>query len=178
VEWSTDTDLIRRRLKANRTGPGPLLLERNGPGGADVGTGSADVCVTGRTRTRVQVQVTATDRRGEIVVALAQPWYPGLVAQFNGQPIPIYRLNMMQPAVVLPPGSSGELVVLYRPWSLVWGVAVALLTVATVAGALAWQALRRRSAWARALTEQRSVLPSSLKLNTLERPDDCHVVGR
>jgi hypothetical protein len=177
VEWFTDTDQIRRRLSAKRTGAPPQLME-GGPSGGSVGTGSAAVRITGETRTRVQVQVTATDQDGEIVVALAQPWYPGLEAHFDGRPIPVHRLNMMQPAVVLSPGSSGELVVRYRPWSLVWGVAIALLTAATVAAGLAWQALRRRSSRLRAPAGPESVLPSSLQVSTLEQPHDCHVVGR
>jgi hypothetical protein len=178
VEWTTDAANTCRRLTAKRSGPAPLFLEGDRPDGEQVGSGRATVGVTGESRTRLEVQVTATGLHGDIAVALARPWYPGLEAHFNGRPIPIHRLNMMQPAVVLPPGSSGQLVVRYRPWSLVWGVAVALLTAAVVTAVLALRVLQRRSRGSRKPAEPQTCLPSLLELNTSEGTYDCHVVGR
>jgi hypothetical protein len=51
----------------------------------------------------------------------------------NGKPLRVKALNLFLPAVQLPPGAKGQLVLQYRPMSLVIGSIVAAMTVLGIA---------------------------------------------
>ena len=57
---------------------------------------------------------------GEIV--FARPWYPGVNARLNGQVVPMEAYRRLLPAVTLPAGASGRLVVEYWPAGLTEGL--------------------------------------------------------
>lgn len=55
---------------------------------------------------------TAAATTGRVI--FARLWFPGYSATFNGEPVPVESYSDMLVSVVVPPGSSGELVLSYR----------------------------------------------------------------
>jgi hypothetical protein len=74
------------------------------------------------------------------LVLFSRPWYPGLVAQLDGKPLPVRVINLCMPGVILPPEASGELELAYRPWTLALGLYLAALTL--LALGLFWASVR------------------------------------
>jgi hypothetical protein len=106
---------------------------------------AAKMDVRSESRGTVEVQLTNDDAERESLIVFARPWYPGYRATFNGRPIAVDQLNLIMPAVRLPRGESGTLVLEYRPDSLMRGSALACATIALVllvAGG-AWLSRRR-----------------------------------
>lgn len=83
--------------------------------------GPAEVTVRRDSRNSVTADVAALSAELESLVVFARPWYPGYRAELDGRPVPVEPVNLMQPAVRLPPGAAGTLVLEYRPRSLVAG---------------------------------------------------------
>ena len=67
-------------------------------------------------------------------VVLTDAHYPGWEATLDGSPTPLLRANLMFRAVAVPPGEH-EIVMRYRPATLRWGFAIALLAVIGCVGA-------------------------------------------
>ncbi|MEN8182821.1 MAG: YfhO family protein, partial [Myxococcota bacterium] len=84
------------------------------------------------------VQVEATE---EGFLFVSDQHYPGWVATVNGEPAPIVRANHAFRLVRVPAGPS-TVAFQYRPWSVRAG---AVISLATLAGLVAWGAHRRRS---------------------------------
>lgn len=105
----------------------------------------ADIKVKHQSRTKVVVEVTNPHPEQESLVVFARPWFAGYGARFNGEPIALSRAGLILPAVRLPHGASGELVLEYRPHTLVRGCKVAAATL-VLSLLLAGLALRRQSA--------------------------------
>jgi hypothetical protein len=99
-------------------------------------------------RLSAAVAVRNPDARREALVVFARPWYPGYVATLDGEPLPVERFNLFLPAVRVPPGGTGRLVLEYRPRSFVRGC-----TLAAAAGSVMMVLLvlslvwRRRPSW-------------------------------
>lgn len=114
-----------------REGPEIPLVMTVEPGEAEGVRRYAAPRITPVERTRnheaVDVQAAASDQPSLVVFSRA--WYPGFVAELDGRPLPVRRLNLAMPAVELPPGASGRLVLAYRPWPLLAGGAVSLGTI-------------------------------------------------
>ncbi|MGC8878689.1 MAG: YfhO family protein [Anaerolineae bacterium] len=88
---------------------------------------------------RRTIQVTAT-RPAYLV--LAYTYYPGWQATVDGQPVPVVRANYAFMALSLPEGSH-EVVLQYRPLSLLWGACISGLTIFMLAGVITCQLQRR-----------------------------------
>jgi hypothetical protein len=96
---------------------------------------TARVSLHHESRNTATAEVTASPgTEEETLVVFARPWYPGYRATFNGQPVPVGRLDLILPAVRLPAGESGTLVLEYAPRSFTNGC---LLAAVTGAGLLA-----------------------------------------
>jgi hypothetical protein len=135
VQWSSDPDTTLRRLVEGRKGALPLLLTGGRPGELR-SLGSARCRVLQERASSVSLEVSGSDPGKTTLVAVARPWYPGYEASFNGEPVPVAVLDHAIPAVLLPPGAEGKLVLAYRPRSLKWGLLVAALTA--LVAATAW----------------------------------------
>jgi len=82
-----------------------------------------------RHRIEADVIVPAGDRPA--LLTFSRPYFRGYEAQIGQLKLPVqFHLSMM-PAVEVPPGTSGRLVLRYRPWWLIYGGAVAILSAAT-----------------------------------------------
>jgi hypothetical protein len=121
--------IVRRRGSATsgRTGDLPTLEVADDVPLAE-GTASFDsaaVRVIGRKPDKLTVEVNAAKTGRHVLLSFARAWYPGYQAFFNGRSVPCSLLDGMMPAVVLPPGSQGQLLLVYRPSSLLIGLLIA-----------------------------------------------------
>jgi hypothetical protein len=133
AEWSRDRQDVLRRLKGRGPGPLPMLLDASDltelP---SLVLGRADVTLAAQTRNSLTVEVRNGSPDRPVLVALSEPWYPGYAAHFNGRPVPVRALDLAVPAVLLPPGADGQLVLNYWPTSFVRGCQIAGATLAGV----------------------------------------------
>jgi hypothetical protein len=130
AEVLTVRDEVRRRLTEDRAGPVPLLLlgsPESTRGGA-ASFAPARVTVVAETRNAVTADVEAADDGRETLLVFSRPWYPGYRATCAGGPVPVEDLDLTLPAVRLPAGTRGRVVLEYRPRSLIWGAALAGIT--------------------------------------------------
>src|SRR5262249_36091054 len=89
---------------------------------------------------------------GETLVIFSRPWFPGYRAECNGRPMPVEVFDLILPAVRLPAGTSGRVVLEYRPAPFVLGCCI----TASCAAVIVWFLLvaaaqrfldRRQSGW-------------------------------
>jgi hypothetical protein len=62
---------------------------------------------------------------GEALLVFARPWLPGWQASLDGRPIPVQRVDVLFPAVRLPAGAHGRVVLRYFPDSIEEGLVCA-----------------------------------------------------
>jgi hypothetical protein len=122
------------RLHRRAGGPWVLLAETAGAGPPVRDFAPAELAEVVERRNEVTVQVRNPDPRREALVMFARPWYPGYRATLDGAAVPVERLNLFLPAVRVPPGAGGRLVLQYRPPSFVRGM---WLAAGTAVGLLA-----------------------------------------
>jgi hypothetical protein len=70
------------------------------------------------------------------LIVFRRPWLPGWRATIDGKPLPVLRASLLMPAIEIPAGAEGEVRLVYRPRSLVFGAVLAglaLLAMAAVA---------------------------------------------
>jgi hypothetical protein len=99
------------------------LANANGP------TGNAKV--TRREPNRIEVK---TESTAPAILVLSENHYPGWRAFVDGQSVEVMRVNYNQRGLVLPAGNH-LVIFVYRPWSVLIGLLVSLLTLA---GLLLW----------------------------------------
>jgi hypothetical protein len=69
------------------------------------------------------------------------------VARIGNRALKVDSFHGLSPVIEVPPGLSGRLVIAYRPWWLIWGGAIAVVSLLLVlAFAIAAAASRNRSA--------------------------------
>ncbi|MEW6729714.1 MAG: hypothetical protein AB1489_00120 [Acidobacteriota bacterium] len=107
---------------------------------------ATNVKLVAETRLRAIAQVEPLNSSGESLVLFSRPWYPGYRATLNGKEVPVEVINYFLPAVRLPAGAQGELILEYRPSSFVIGVIIALITLLLTALAIILILQQRRSA--------------------------------
>ena len=91
-----------------------------------------DTIAASRLEAAANVRVPAGGAPG--LVAFRRPFFPGYVALLDGVKLPVTSFEGLLPTVELPPGSHGRLVLRYRPPAVVWGVALAAISLAGMAG--------------------------------------------
>ncbi|HMJ06126.1 MAG TPA: hypothetical protein VK474_07700, partial [Chthoniobacterales bacterium] len=95
-----------------------------------------------RNRAEAEVSVPAGGRPA--LVSFTRPYFRGYQATVNGRALPVISWLGLVPAVELPAGTNGRLVLVYRPWWLTIGTAVALASGAICILCLAAHARQRR----------------------------------
>jgi len=88
------------------------------------------------------VTVAAGDRPA--LLAISRPWFNGYRATIAGRAMSLTSYRGLIPLVEVPPGTSGRLEIIYRPWWLVAGGTAAALSFVAMLGP-ATIALSRRS---------------------------------
>ncbi len=77
------------------------------------------------------------------LVLFSRPFFPGYSASLDGHNLAVTAWRGLVPAVEVPSGANGRLVLTYRPWWLVWGGGISLFS-AVVFIACVFIAWRRR----------------------------------
>jgi hypothetical protein len=125
--------------------PAPRVL--SGPGSGTEGHlqtfATAQLGAVEEGRNVVSVDVANPSEEGEALVAFSRPWHAGYRAEYAGRPLPVLLLDLTMPAVRLPPGTRGRLVLRYEPRSFVAGVRAAAATSGILLLILAIASVRR-----------------------------------
>ena len=77
-------------------------------------------------------------------MVFARPWFPGYHAVCNGKAVPVEVYDLFLPAVRLPAGTNGQVVLEYWPTSLTIGLWLAGTTAGLLGLAVAVEFFRRR----------------------------------
>jgi hypothetical protein len=143
-----DADEAVRLLTAATGRPAPRVL--SGPERGPETFAAAEVAAVeeGRNAVAVRVANRATDR--DALVVFSRPWHAGYRAEYDGRPLPVLLFDLTMPAVRVPAGTSGRLVLRYQPRSFVLGVLAAAATALTLLLLPGLALFRRRAAPRRA----------------------------
>ena len=119
-------------LLTHGTAPAPSVLL---PSAGQVAAGEktfapAQVSVIEDGRNSMTVDVASAPGEGEVLVVFARPWFPGYRAVCDGKPVPVEVYDLFLPAVRLPAGTNGRVVLEYWPTSLTVGLWLAGTTSA------------------------------------------------
>ncbi len=109
----------------------PLILTTEEPrrAGKEFRFAPAQVRLLKESRLQVIADVKSLSPDTESLIVFSRPWYPGYRAMLNGENLPVRVLNLILPAVQLPPGANGRLILEYRPRSFIIGSIVSVMTV-------------------------------------------------
>jgi hypothetical protein len=132
-----------RRLREHGQGPAPILLLAEKGESEMLMFAPAEVTLVGETRNSTTVEVKPTRADGDMLIVFSRCWFPGYQAVCNGQTFPVEFCSATLPAVRLPAGTSGRLVLSYQPPSLILGEKLALAAIAFVGVALLLEVARR-----------------------------------
>ncbi|MDX2226474.1 MAG: hypothetical protein SFY92_05175 [Verrucomicrobiae bacterium] len=92
--------------------------------------GPVTVTDSKRLRNHSQALVENRDQTKSGLVWFRQPWFPGHRIYLDSRPLPVYLVQGVMPATILPPGSNGRLQLVYRPYALLPGLLLAGLGLA------------------------------------------------
>jgi hypothetical protein len=92
-------------------------------------------------RNSIAANVTTGDRAA--LLAISRPFFNGYHASIDGRDLAVSSYRGLIPLVEVPPGTSGRLVFVYRPWWLVAGGTVAALSFVVVLGSAGFAVSRR-----------------------------------
>lgn len=98
--------------------------------------GRAEVKTVQESRLSVRCRVRNTSENHDAVIAFSRAFYPGYRAYLNGVEVPVSCLTGIQAGVRIPPKAAGELLLVFWPTSVQWGLAIALAASVVVAGVL------------------------------------------
>jgi len=92
-------------------------------------------------RNAIAAHVTTSDRPA--LLAISRPFFNGYRATIDGRPLAVGSYRGLIPLVEIPPGTSGHFALAYRPWWLVTGGTIAILTFVAMLGAAGFAVSRR-----------------------------------
>jgi hypothetical protein len=144
AEMIADPIAAKQRLTGRSGGPVPLILQGEPASEKRETAPFVPVAVTTVADERNAVVVDVAARtEGETLIVFSRPWFPGYRATIDGKPVPVELVDLMLPAVRLPAGPPGRLVLEYRPRSLIVGCSVAAATGSFVVVVLLFALARR-----------------------------------
>ena len=97
-------------------------------------------------RNRIEADVTVPSRDAPALVAISRPFFSGYRARVGDRVLEVGAYRGLMPVIELPAGTKGRLTMVYRPWWLIWGGAIAAASVAAVLGSTVLAAMRSRPA--------------------------------
>jgi hypothetical protein len=86
--------------------------------------------LTGSNTTAVAMDVDTQGNEQPSFITVARPWLPGYRATWNDREIPVYRVDLLMPGVLIPAQQSGILKLRYFPRSLERGLISVAITLA------------------------------------------------
>ncbi len=99
----------------------------------------AELTVLSDLRNSVTAKVVAPN--SATTIAFSRPYFPGYSAALGGKPLEVSSYRGLIPTIAIPAGASGMLTLVYRPWWLMAGGAIAALTALafSIFALLAWR---------------------------------------
>jgi hypothetical protein len=104
---------------------------------------SAAVKVNENSRNRVLADVNVPREGRAALLAFSRPFFPGYQARIGTSDLNVTSYRGLFPVVEIPPGMRGRLVLIYRPWWLMWGGGAAALSLLILLSALAAKLVRQ-----------------------------------
>jgi hypothetical protein len=141
LEGLADQTQLVARLRRRDLAPAPLVEVSGRLGLETFAHAALGEVEEQRLHSRVQIAVPPGPQQA--LIMFARPWLPGWRATLNGRRLKVFAVNELMPAVRVPAGERGELVLEYRPIALrrgAWSMAITLVLVA------AWWLWERRRA--------------------------------
>jgi uncharacterized membrane protein YfhO len=83
-----------------------------------------------RNRVELDVDVPSGDRHA--LLTFSRPYFRGYKARLDNQKLPVSSYRGLFPILEVPPGAHGRLILTYRPYWLIWGVAVAAVCAVVI----------------------------------------------
>jgi hypothetical protein len=121
AEACSDRAEVQARLQRKHAGPVPLILLDKGINGNPRNVSFAPARLTAFEETRNAAAVEVASPDGEALIVFSRLWYPGYRAFLDGKQVPVELADLMLPAVRIPAGTEGRLVLEYRPRTLILG---------------------------------------------------------
>ncbi|MFL6520437.1 MAG: hypothetical protein ACJ8NS_09485 [Chthoniobacterales bacterium] len=97
-------------------------------------------------RNRVEADVAVPTGDMPALLTISRPFFAGYRANVADRILEVGAYRGLLPVVELPAGTKGRLTVVYRPWWLIWGGAIAAASLAACLGSAVLAAMRSRSA--------------------------------
>jgi hypothetical protein len=136
-------DDMVQRLREHREGPAPVLLLTDKGEPEKLKFAPAEVTLVGETRNSTTIEVKPARADGDLLIVFSRCWFPGYQAVCNGRTYPVELCSATLPAVRLPAGTSGRLVLSYQPPSLTRGIQAAGVALGVIGAALLLEIARR-----------------------------------
>jgi hypothetical protein len=105
----------------------------------------ADVSRVVAGRNRLEADVTVPEGGVSAMLAVSRPFFRGYVAWIGDHTLRVDSFRGLAPVIEVPAGLSGRLVIVYRPWWLIWGGSIALVSLLTILGFMIAAAASRKS---------------------------------
>jgi hypothetical protein len=93
-------------------------------------SGPATVRLLKDSRQEVRADVAVPADGAPAAILFSRPFFDGYAATLNDKKIAVESYHGLAPLVRLPPGAQGRLTMTYRPWWLIWGGAIAIVSLA------------------------------------------------
>ncbi len=147
VELVTAAEEIPRRISRRGSTPVPRLMVVSGPPPPErvVEYSPCRLEMRESSRLRAEVRLESSGSERPSLVVFSRPWYPGYRATLGDRTLKVRALNLVLPAVEVPPGAEGLLVLEYSPATLRLGLAVAGLALVLGVAVAAWARSGRRA---------------------------------
>ena len=70
------------------------------------------------------------------MLTVSRPFFHGYKATIGGRTLKVDSFRGLSPVIEVPPGMSGRLLIVYRPWWLIWGGAIAAVSLLALLGSM------------------------------------------
>jgi hypothetical protein len=138
AEVQADDAAALVRLASPDFAPRQSVILSEDPGLTLAGDGQASVRFLERVPNRLSLQV---ETSADGILVLSEIFYPGWYATVDGQSVPIIRADTTLRSIPLRAGSH-QVEVVYRPWTVVAGLALTALTLVLVIAGVVWSKKR------------------------------------
>ena len=96
-------------------------------------------------RNRLEADIAVPSGNVPALLAISRPFFGGYCAKIAGRVFEVGTYRGLMPVIELPGGTNGRLTVVYRPWWLIWGGAIAAASFAALLSCSALAAMRSRA---------------------------------
>jgi hypothetical protein len=103
--------------------------------------GAAAVTLLEDSRNRLIADVRVPENESDALLVISRPYFDGYRASVGDKTLFVDSYRGLIPIIRVPPGTDGRLTIAYRPWWLLWGGGIALLS-ALLCLASGWRSLR------------------------------------